>query len=536
MLKINLMEDEDLSIVVNGFISALLPHENYDFSMFANVLNTLFKYIKFEEFKLEYRLLLEALVDLNRIHLSIPEFVPQLDKSTFEHILAASIVSAITNPELGVHDWLVFEGLNTDLRIQTNREEVCQRLCVRALDLYDTCFEEAQSTVTVLNREPELRAAFLKHVSTQCINTQAEVLQDVRIKYGKPGESVDKWLKYTMQSVAEINSRLNEAENSKTLSLDTIEGSYKLLSEVATLMVPITKWGIPPIDEYTPILRHRLVVVVGQENIGKTKFAVDKAVNVLLEGKKVVYMCGETSQAKVYADILINYIWKKFGYHVTSEHLACPEVCCDEVRVAIGIAIDEVTNKAGLILAESFNYATLYSELTTLYERYSFDMVVIDHSCTLVGTAGDGSLKAKIDKLAEDCRNFKKAFPVCILVTSHPSVAGKETAKRDKNANDSVTKGSQNLSGEADEVFYLRTNETLDKQDLLILENVKRRDAGKTENIILRKQFDVSALVYDVGLQSDESKLSIDREQGLAMLDDMLGTNESEDDVYSIGG
>lgn len=294
--------------------------------------------------------------------------------------------------------------------------------------------------------------------------------------------------------------------------------------------VPIAKWGIDPLDDYTPILKHRLVVVVANENIGKTKFCVDKATNVLLEGKSVAYMCGESSPAKVYSDILINYIWKKYDIGVTADYLADPSECPDEVQKAIGMSIDELITEGRLTLCESFSYDTVYSELVDLYNQRAFDCLVIDHSCALSGTVGTGSMKDKVDSLAINLRIFKKAYPVCILVASHPSVTAKDALTRGKAITQSPTKDSQTLSNEADEVFILRDNETLQKQELLILQNYKRRDAARVlDDIYLRKRFEVSALIYDESQQALDSVMNLSRQQ--AITDLMADSDESGYDL-----
>lgn len=529
MLNVNLLEDEELRSVVNTFISALLPHESFESSMYSNVLTTLFKYIHLDEFKLEYGLMMNALFELNRVKTAIPDFEPRLLKETFESFLEASIMDSVSRPELGVAAWLEFEGMNTNLNIQTVREEACQKICERALDLYDECFALEEDTCSVLNREPALKAAFLANFSRQCINIQAEILRgEARVGRKRYRGSID-WLDYTTKASAEVRERINLAESSKVLKLDSVEESYALLKQLQALYVRIANYGIPELDDFTPILTHRLVVVVGRENIGKTKFAIDQASNVLLAGGKVAYMCGESQKAQVYADIMINYIWKKYGIFIRGEHLAAPEMCPGDVRKIIGMAINTVVDEQGLILCDSFSYDTVYSELESLYESTPFDMVVIDHSQALVGTAGDGSLKSKIDSLATAARNFKKTYPVCVMVTSHPSTANKDTSKRDKRANDSATAGSSKLSAEADEVFILRDNETLQKQGLLILENNKRRGASVvTENIILRKQYNVSALIYDSALQGGESQLALKREEALRAIDDVCKVDEED--------
>lgn len=537
MLKFNLQEDEVLRTAINRFLSSLLPHENFDTQFFTENLSIVLKYVHLDEFKMEHYFLVAALADLNKIKVATNSFEPRLTEDTFQKIVSASISSVISRPELGVTEWLQYEGLDTNLMIPSVRDEVCQKVFVRCVELYRECYEMAVPSDQVMNGEPELRAAFIAHVGTQSINTQMEIVQG-KLRLGRKTYSgFSDWLSYTKKMTAEIDNRLSESESQNTMKIDSLEGSYELLRSLQDLLVPIADYGIPELDQYTPILRHRLVVVVGKENIGKTKFAIDKAVNVIMAGGKVAYMCGESVKASIFADVMINFIYKTYGIIIRPEHLTAPEACPDDVRKMIGMSVDLMVTNGSLVLCDAFNYATLQSEMENLYDQTKFDMIVIDHSCALVGTYGDGSLSAKVEHLAYVCRDFKKKFPVCVMVTSHPSSLAKDSAKKGNATQDSPTKGSQNLSTEADEVLYLRDNETLIKQNLILLENTKRRNAGRiVEPVILQKKFEVNAFIYDASLQKGESKLGLEREQALDDLDKMLGTDEDDEDneIYNL--
>ena len=534
MLKIDVIHDEDLQDAVNNFISALLPHEFYEPSLFTEILNAIFKYVRLEEFQLEYRLLLEALYNLNKLKVSLVNYVPMLTRDIFYSLLETSIDDAIVRPGLGVTEWLKFEGLDSNLSIQMAKENACQKLCERALELYDKCHDLGIASESVMNYEPELREAFIANVCKSSINTQADITRhDVKVGR-KRYRGYSDWRVFTTNMIADLNRRLDDAESEHRTVINCIENSDKLLGSLSEFFVPIAKYGIPQLDDYTPILRHRLVVVVGKENIGKTKFAVDQAVNVILEGGKVVYMCGETQQAKVYADILINYIWKKYSIIVRAEHLVAPSECPEDVRKAIGMSIDFVVSEGALILSDAFDYSTVFQQMQSIYEDTQFDMVVIDHSCALIGNVGDGSLKAKVDALSDAVRDFRKKYPVCVMVTSHPSTTAKESDSRGKVTSDSATKGSQNLSTDADEVLYLRDNETLRKQGLIMLENTKRRDAGRVnEYVILRKNFAVSAFIYDENEQAITDDKCLERSASLELLNSVYSGDE-DDNLYNL--
>lgn len=532
MLEIDVINDEDLQDSINPFISSLLPHENYDSEFFTQNLNAVFKYVHLDEFKLEYRLIFSALAQLNKLKISMEGFKPELTREVFESLLETSVYDAVMDTTLGVLELLQYEGKQSDLRIETVREEACQLVCARSLELYDLCFELEQDSASVLNKQPELMAAFMSHVSANSINVQHDIVcSEVRIGRRKYSGYND-WISYTGLVVTEVRARLSAANSDHIVQLDSMEGSLALLDSLKSLFVPIAKWGIPQFDDLTPIMQHRLVVVVGNENIGKTKFAVDKAVNVILAGGCVEFMCGETQKAKVYGDMIINYVWKKYSLIIRPSHVAAPEECPEDVRKVICMSIDEIVNSKLVVLRDAFDYASLYDELVSDYERYKFDMCVIDHSCALIGTVGDGTLKAKLTKLSDDCKMFRKEYPVCVMVTSHPSVTAKDAITHDKEITQSPTKESQSLSTDADEIFILRDNAALRKQNLIKVENYKRRDAGIADDVILRKKFEVSAFIYDEHQQAGGVQEGLEKQEALMAFEDMYGDSQLGDESY----
>lgn len=537
MIDIDLENDDNLQEAVNPFISSLLPHERYDPVYFTQNLTIIFRYIHLDEFKLEYRLLLKALYSLNRLKMSLGSFTPSLTMEAFENILSTSIYDAIMDETLGVRDWLQYEGNNTNLNIDSVREEAQQKLCGRAIDLYTVCFEMEQDSTEVINKEPALQAAFVEHVSVHSINVQYAIVRN-SIRIGrKQYHGYKDWLQYVSNISAEIRNRVDNDNEAESLAIDSMEVSLSLLDDLKKTFEPIAEWGIPPLDNYTPILKHRMVVVVGYENIGKTKFAIDKSVNVMKAGGRVLYMCGESRKASIFADMIINYVYKTYeiapGYPLMTrpEHINGTVDCDEDVTKTIRMAIDTISHNNLLALRDEFSYDTCYDELVSEYEKEPFDMVVIDHSCSLLGSVGDGSVKSNVDKLANDCKRFRKNYPVCVLITSHPSTTAKEDLIRDRPSTGSPTKGSQNLSTDADEVFFLRDNETLKKQGLIKLENTKRRNAGTAGSIILKKMYQVNAVVYTPELQTDAAKESLEQQEALRTLTENYNAiiNESDD-------
>lgn len=526
MINISILRDEDLQSVVKKFISALLPHDGFSSKQFNQVLQKLLKYIKVEEFEMEYAMLVGALDQFGKIGLVYEEFEIKLDKSTFLELVEVSIVDAVIRPEIGMKEWLTYMGMDSNLQNESVKNSACQTLYQRCEELYDECFEMGIATTEALNFEPELAQVFKQVVLVQALNSEAEILRGSLRVGRKTYSGVDDCLAYRALVSAEVHNRISAADSEFSITIDSIESSYQVLEQLKTGSEVIAEWGIPVLDDGTPILKHRLVIVVGNENVGKTQFAIDKAVNVLLQGRRVVYMCGESTKANIYCKILINYVWKKFGIIVRKQDVLCPMDCPTEVSKIINMSIIELASAGQLVLVEAFSYNSLGSELKAQYDSNHFDLVVIDHSCALKGAVGEGSLHSNVSELAKDVLEFKNGYPVCVLVTSHPSTHGKEALERGKEVNHSTTKGSNDLSANADEVFFLESNRALQKQQLIKLWNSKRRDeAVITEPIVLQTKFEVSGFIYDESHLAVSSEMTIDQQEALASLEaDVEGT------------
>lgn len=527
MLKVDILQDEELQEILNRFTSALLPHSSYDASMFTTILGVVFRYIHLDEMQMEYKVIYALFDKLSKIKADFGDkYLPALSRDNLVSYLTAQLDSIVTDRDLGLKEWLEYEGMSSNLKVEDAKYAACSKLMERCLALYDTCFELEYASSAVLNDEPALRETFLTHCGNICLNSQRMViLEGMRVgrKYYVGAEG---WLEYTLNSGVEIKQRLDNAAGENVITLDDVARARELLHELKSVRMPIAKYGIPELDGdfemsevdddgiaagvLTPILRHRLVVIVGKENIGKTQFVIDQATNVLLEGRKVVYMCGESNKSKIMCQIIINYIHKKYQKYARIEDIAGISDTTDEMRGLINQTLLEITEKGLLTMTDAFDYATVYEEMQALYEAHKFDVCIIDHSCALIGTVGDGSLKAKVDALADAAKRFRKAYPVCLMVTSHPSTVAKTMDNKESSITDSPTKGSQNLSTDADEVFVLRATEQSCATGTIFLENTKRRDAARiTEWITLQTMFEVSRFIYDKQLQADDSSYDV---------------------------
>lgn len=541
MINIDITADNELQNVVNKFISGMLPHEHYNSENFPSILNNTLSYIHLDEFSMEYYVLLKALDELNKIKVTSANFKPLLTKDRFLSILEVSADDLVSDKSVRLKEYLDSVGLQSNLDIQANREAGMQKLYSRSEKLYDTCFSLAQPSETVENSIPEYRAAFIAHVGIQSIQTQNAIIMG-SVRLGRRIYSgFEDWLEYSNYVNSEINTRLRDVSSSRSLFVvDSLVKVAEMSKDLSKSFIPICAWGIPELDgdgitAGTPILRHRLVTVVGSVNVGKTMFCIDSAINVVLAGGRVLYMYGEGAREQVWGRLLINYIYKKFGKFVTLPMLAAEGDQPDLIRRIIAMAKTELYENGSIALREAYSYDTLYQEMCDDYKRYTFDLAIIDHSLAL-NTTGKTATE-NVHNLAVDARNFKRQYPVCVLVASHPSSSAKECLAKDAPIPGEVaaTRESSSLEAESDELFILRDNQTLIKQGLIKLENKKRRDAPRLqEPVILAKMFDVCHFEYDSKNQASDRIDSINAEEALNNIEDLYQADYDDDDTYGL--
>lgn len=521
MIYVNMLDDEELQRVIKTFLSGLLPHEKFEKECFVEILQSLTSYIKLEEFQMEYYVLISALTELNKVNISV-QTTPLLTREIFSDIVEVSVEELITNQSVRMKEYLDHQGLQTNFAIQTVKEDAMQRLYSRSMDLYDECFEMAIPSSAVLSYMPAYKAAFVARTMLDLGAMQGTII----VKGAWIGKRfyngyLDS-LEYVTSFTATVNERLNDVENTASLfNVDSLEKIDEMNKSLKQAFMPICNWGFPPIDGDgvtvgTPILRHRLVVIVGSVNVGKSMFCKETAATVALNGGKALYMYGEGTKDEVWSGILINYIYRKYGKFVTTNMLVDRESQPEEIQKIIKMAEIELMESGAISFREAYNYDTFYEEVMNDYKRKNFDLLIVDHSLALASSGKTAS--ENVYNLAEAARNLKRKLPICILIASHPSAECKSAMARDAKIPSEVTstRESQNLEAEADDLFILRSNDIMEKQNLIGLETKKRRGAPHLhDNVILQKMYDVYHFDYDPARQAADELDNLDAEQAL---------------------
>lgn len=497
MLLINF--DDELKEVLDTLISGLLPHENFDKEYFVDIYENILRYIHADEMPLEYRVLFNLMEDVLKVNSFTNKFEPIITSSFVDNALQVSLIDFIVNDGYKFKSWFETRGVDANFNIPTNIEDAGSVLYREVMSLYERCFNKALPSSQALPYIVNYKNLFMSCASKSLVSAQVEIIQDKFYFDGKYYKGADACLDFVSKSTADIQTRLNDESFSSSESLDSLEKINVLLEKGRALYKPLSKYGIEPIDEKTPILAHRLVVFCARENVGKTLYAIYLACNMLMDDRKVIYMCGESATHVIFNKILCNYIYKKYRKFVTVGQIVGSEPCSEEALRLINIASCELANYGNLVLRKAYTYENFYKELKDDYERYRFDGVFIDHSAALMSTGKLISEKERIDNLSIDARNFKNDYPVFICITSHLSVeANQELSRSGKVVEKSPTRGSTTLSKEADDIYLILTNPELEKQDMRALQVYKRRDGSRNIDVVyLQVLFNSGEWVYD---------------------------------------
>lgn len=497
MLLLNF--DDELKEVLDTLISGLLPHENFDKEFFADIYENILRYVHTDEMPLEYRVLFNLIEDVLKVNSFTKKFEPIITSSFVDNALQVSLVNFIVSDGYKFKTWFESRGVDSNFNIPTNIEEAGSALYREVMSLYERCYNKSLPSSQALPFIVSYKNLFMDCASKSLVTAQVEIIQDKFYFDGKYYKGSSSCLEFVSSSTTEIETRLNDESFSASEALDSLEKIDRLLSRGRDLYKPLSKYGIECIDDKTPILAHRLVIFCARENVGKTLYAIYLACNMIMDNRKVIYMCGESAKEVIFNKILCNYIYKKYKKFVTVGQIVGSEPCSEEALRLINIASCDLANSGNLILREAYTYENLYKELKDDYQKYKFDGVFIDHSAALSSTGKLFSEKERIDSLSVDARNFKREFPVFICVTSHFSVeANQELSRTGKVVEKSPTRGSTTLSKEADDIYLILTNPELEKQNMRALQVYKRRDGSRNIDVVyLQVLFNAGEWVYD---------------------------------------
>lgn len=499
-------KDEVLCDTLNHVISGLLPHEKYDPQTFGLLYPTLITTLAMENVSgLHY--VFYAIFDKYfslQTASNAENFCVRITRDRFEKALANNLPDFILEPQLGVEALMNEEGKSGDISIPTIQNEAMGVVFTKAMFLYDTCFEMAQTYEDSMAYIIDLKDAIKANVIELGLQMQRAIMS-TGIRVGRHFyRGTSGWMDYSQQLVRQVSELDTVADSS--LVCDSVNVLSKVEAQAEEMSEGLAGYGIPQLDDRTPMLKHRLVVLVAKENTGKTKVITHLIATLIRANKKVYFACGESDPDSIFMRIVSSYIFQEYGLYFEEEEMRGEGLAAlnEEDRQVVQTAKSRVA-VSGVVINNSLEYDNVLPTFIR-YQRKGYEAFFIDHTQSLKGRKSR-KIGELVTSLALDCREFKVNFPVYVCLTSQPSTNLKDILQKDqtKDIHQSPTAQSSTPSQEADELFILTENDYLGKQNLLQWIVFKRRDAPKPAPFYIRKLFHVSSYQYDPNVQGGET-------------------------------
>lgn len=488
--------DEALTNTLNKVISGFLPHENFESKKFSMFYSRFQKILSKEDSRGVYYIFQTILEKYNTLSV-IDDYTVEITEKKFSDSLENNIFDYIKDPASNIKEIMAEEGQSADITNPLEQQKIANIFYSKCMALYQACFEMKVSTDDAISALLELDDVIQKNIIETCTNLQRTIINTGITLKGRNYIGIEGWTEITGQTIREITNIRNRKDTA--VVCDDYSKLKEVEQEATQAFEPLCNYGLPTLDDYTPMLKHRLAVIVGRENVGKTKVMTDLIVKVILEGKKPYVAIGETSRSNFISQVISTYIFKKYELNIEptmlyGENLKAFE---KEEQQIIETAKAEVMT-SGMVVDEGLTYDTVFSTFVQRFKE-GCEAFFIDHTQSLNGRNNRPMLDL-VTNLALDCREFKNMFPAFICILSHPSSDVKDILQTDpekiKNLQLSPTARSATLSQEADEIFIIYSTEALSKQGLLGWITYKRR-GPQIPTIYIRKHFHVSAFSYD---------------------------------------
>lgn len=499
-------KDEALTECLNSIISGLLPHENYDPATFGLLYPTLKTILDTPDTRGLYYAMYVVFDKYMSLEAALPKgkFQIKLTRERFTNAMENNLADWILEPAMDVVTLMAEEGKSADITIPTVQQEVMGVIYEKAMALYDECFNIAQTYEDSMSRIIDLKDIIKANLIETGMGLQ-RVIMSTGLKKGRNNyRGPNGWLAYVQNLAREVTELEKADENDLECNgLDTIPDMDRGSIEMST---PLCNYGVPQLDDFTPMLKHRLAVMVAKENTGKTQVCIHLIASLIRAGIKPFFACGESPKEVMFNCIVASYIYQEYGMFFETQYLSGEgyEGLTQDEQQVVATAKMRVSS-SGLVISNNLTYDTVVSKITHYYNK-GCEAFFIDHTQSLRGRNGR-KIGDLVTGLALDCRELKNALPIYIFLTSQPSTTLKDLLQREQTKDMQISPTAQSAapSQEADELFILNETEFLKTQGLLAWITFKRRNAPKPKTFYILKHFNVSAFEYDSKYQGVES-------------------------------
>lgn len=517
-------KDEQLCDHLNHVLSGLLPHESYQPITFSLLYPTLTTILPMSETRGLYYAFYTVLEKFFKLQSAInsDNYQVNVGRDRFSLALSNNLPDLILEPQLQVSEIMSEEGKSGDISIPTINNEAMGVIYEKTMNLYDTCYDLGQSYEDAMAYIINLKDSMKANIIDTGIKMQRAIIS-TGYKYGRNNyHGTSGWIAFSQQLVREVSEL--DATTNDDLVCDNLEMLSSIEQQTVALSEGIAEYGIPQLDDRTPMLHHRFVVLVAKENVGKTQCVTHMIASVIRAGGRPFFACGESQPDAMFMRIVSSYIFQEYGMHFTEADLVGEglDALGAEDRQIVQVAKARCAS-SGMRISNSLEYDNVMATFVRAFHN-GCNAFFIDHSQSLRGRKGR-KIGDLVTNLALDCREFKNNYPVFVCLTSQPSTNLKDILQKDtsKDIQQSPTAQSSAPAQEADELFILHDNDLLRKQNLLQWIVYKRRGAPKPAPFYIKKLFHVASYQYDPNLQGMDS---VDAEEMNALVRN-IGTDSS---------
>lgn len=517
-------QDDSLTDCLGDIISGLLPHSMYDPSTFSLLYPTLKTVLDTPDSRGLYYIFYTVFDKYMSLAASLPagKFEIKITAERFTNALTNNLPDLILDPKTDVQTLMAEEGKSADITIPTVQDEIMGVVYAKAMALYEECYAKAKGYDDAMSRVVDLKDIVKANLITTGIGSQ-QVIMGTGLRRGRKFYvGPDGWLEFSQNLTREV-AELDRADEGD-LECNGLDLMTSLDTNNQELSTPLANYGIPQLDDLTPMLKHRLAVMVAKENTGKTQVCIHLIAKLIRSGVKPFFACGESPKGLMFNCIVSSYIYQEFGRFFEVPFISgegYEQLSPDEQQI-VNTAKARVAS-SGLVISNNLTYDAVVAKITHYYNK-GCEAFFIDHTQSLRGRNGR-KIGDLVTGLALDCRQLKNDYPIYICLTSQPSTSLKDLLQKDqtKDMHISPTAQSAAPSQEADELFILNETEYLKSQGLLAWITNKRRGAERPAPFYILKHFNVSAFEYDSKYQGVESV-------GEDVLDGLIGDLADDSD------
>lgn len=537
---VDIDSDTGLNEALDKVLSGCLPHKNYEPKLFNHIVNRVTLLFSEDEFSTKYFVFMQALNNLVKVSSVVSGFSPNFSRLNLELSLKNSVFEIINNPIVGMSDWLERNGLDSDMNIPRVSELAANKLFHMCMEYYDKLYEMANSSNDSLTLMPVLMESVRTNLIQGCVRTQVTILNS-NFRWGRNTYSGSQgWIDFTDRFKIYLNNRLSVLDNlDKLVNSSTIEEQMRMRKVAKDLYKPLFNVGLKPIDEQTPITQHSYFVIVGEEGLGKTQLALHMANSLILEGKDVVYMNGESRPELLNTRLESNYLFRTTGYKVSSDIIPFIDEYEEDLQKVVNAAtLDRIKpSNGGLFYNDQFSYQNFEAEVDAIMEQYpKTGAIIIDHS-GLLKSIDKFSKKSTSEIMSDWSRiviKVKNKYPISIIVLSHPGSEAKGAINKGKRPDKNPTAGTGQISKDADYVLILSQTPELKSRSLISFAfNKVRNFSSGIKPFLIKTEFGYGAFIYDESLQAyDNTNVNATIAN---IVESITGEDDSDNDIFDSG-